>query len=227
MSIADWPEDDRPREKLLARGANALTDAELLAIFLRTGTKGKSALDLATDLLNEFGDLRSLLSASQHRFCEAKGLGPAKFVQLQACLELSRRYLKRCMQRGTVIQHSEDVRNYLIGELSGRLDEVFGCLFLDNKNRVIRFEELFQGTLDSANVYPRVVARRALELNAAAIILTHNHPSGVAEPSRADIAITHTLQKALQLFNIRLLDHLIIGDGYAVSLAERQLLIAK
>ncbi|OUD14419.1 RadC family protein [Thioflexithrix psekupsensis] len=227
MSIADWPEDDRPREKLLTRGANALTDAELLAIFLRTGTKGKSALDLATDLLNEFGDLRSLLSASQTRFCEAKGLGPAKFVQLQACLELSRRYLKHCMQRGTVIEHSQDVQNYLISELGGRLDEVFGCLFLDNKNRVIRFEELFQGTLDSANVYPRVVARRALELNAAAIILTHNHPSGVAEPSRADIAMTHTLQKALQLLNIRVLDHLIIGDGYAISLAERQLLVPK
>lgn len=224
MSIAHWPEADRPREKLLTRGAAALTDAELLAIFLRTGVTGKSALDLANELLIEFGDLRSLLGASQNRFCQAHGLGPAKFVQLQACLELSRRYLRTCLQRGDPLGNPEETRNYLIAEISGRPHEVFGCLFLDNKNRVIRFEELFQGTIDSASVYPRVVARRALEHNAAALIFTHNHPSGVAEPSHADIAITKTLQKAMEPFEIRVLDHFIVGDGYAVSLAERGLL---
>ena len=221
MSITDWPEEDRPREKLLRRGATALTDAELLAIFLRVGVKGKSALDLAQDLLNEFGDLRSLLGADHDHFCQAKGLGDAKYVQLQASLELSKRYLRQCLQRGDALTNPDDTRNYLIAELSGRAHEVFAGLFLDNKNRVIKFEELFYGTIDGASVYPREVVKRALQHNAAAIILVHNHPSGVAEPSKADIAIIQKLREALNLVDVRVLDHFIVGDGYGISLAER------
>ncbi len=224
MSIADWPKENRPREKLLLRGAKALTDAELLAIFLRVGIKGKSALDLAQDLLTEFSDLRSLLGADHQRFCQAKGLGDAKFVQLQASVELSKRYLRQCLQRGDALSNPEDTRNYLLSELSGRSYEVFGCLFLDNKHRVIKFEELFFGTIDGASVHPREVVKRALQNNAAAIIFAHNHPSGVAEPSQADIAITQQLKKSLHLIGITVLDHFVIGDGYSVSLAEQGML---
>ncbi|BAP55225.1 DNA repair protein RadC [Thioploca ingrica] len=223
MKITDMPLEDRPREKLLQRGAQALTNVELLAIFLRTGTRGKTALDLAQDLLREFGDLRSLLGADQVQFCQAKGLGDAKYVQLQACVEMSRRYLRECLERGDVLSSPEDTRNFLMSELSGRAYEVFACLFLDNKHRVIKFEELFYGTIDGASVYPREVVRRALQHNAAALILAHNHPSGIAEPSQADIAITRRLKEAMSLIDVRVLDHLVIGDGYSVSLAERGL----
>jgi DNA repair protein RadC len=223
VKITDMPLEDRPREKLLQRGAQALTNVELLAIFLRTGTRGKTALDLAQDLLREFGDLRSLLSADQVQFCQAKGLGDAKYVQLQACVEMSRRYLRECLERGDVLSSPEDTRNFLMSELSGRTYEVFACLFLDNKHRVIKFEELFYGTIDGASVYPREVVRRALQHNAAALILAHNHPSGIAEPSQADIAITRKLKEAMSLIDVRVLDHLVIGDGYSVSLAERGL----
>lgn len=223
MKITDMPLEDRPREKLLQRGAQALTNVELLAIFLRTGTRGKTALDLAQDLLREFGDLRSLLGADQVQFCQAKGLGDAKYVQLQACVEMSRRYLRECLERGDVLSSPEDTRNFLMSELSGRAYEVFACLFLDNKHRVIKFEELFYGTIDGASVYPREVVRRALQHNAAALILAHNHPSGIAEPSQADIAITRKLKEAMSLIDVRVLDHLVIGDGYSVSLAERGL----
>jgi DNA repair protein RadC len=224
MAIKDWAEEIRPREKLLQRGAQALTDAELLAIFLRTGVKGKSALDLAQDLLNEFGDLRSMLSAEQQRFCEAKGLGAAKYVQLQASVELSKRYLRECLQRGDVLTNPEATRNYLLTELSGRQHEVFACLFLDNKHRIIKYEELFYGTIDGASVYPREVVKRALHHNAAAIIFAHNHPSGVAEPSQADIVITQHLKQALDLIDIRVLDHFVVGDGLGISLSERGLI---
>ena len=223
MKITDMPLEDRPREKLLQRGAQALTNVELLAIFLRTGTRGKTALDLAQDLLREFGDLRSLLGADQVQFCQAKGLGDAKYVQLQACVEMSRRYLRECLERGDVLSSPEDTRNFLMSELSGRAHEVFACLFLDNKHRVIKFEELFYGTIDGASVYPREVVRRALQHNAAALILAHNHPSGIAEPSQADIAITRKLKEAMSLIDVRVLDHFIIGDGYSISLAERGL----
>lgn len=222
--IKDLPLEHRPREKLLQRGTSALTDAELLAIFLRTGTVGRSALHMAQDLLDEFGDLRSLLGADQTRFCQAKGLGEAKYVQLQASLELSRRYLRACLQRGDALNSPDDTRNYLIAEIGGRSSEVFACLFLDNKNRVIRFEELFYGTINTASVYPREVVKRALQHNAAALILAHNHPSGVAEPSDADITITQRLRDACALIDVRLLDHFVVGDGYSVSLAERGLI---
>ncbi|MCV6637210.1 DNA repair protein RadC [Candidatus Albibeggiatoa sp. nov. NOAA] len=224
MAIKDWDEATRPREKLLQRGAHALTDAELLAIFLRTGVKGKSALDLAQDLLNEFGDLRSMLGADQQRFCEAKGLGAAKYVQLQASVELSKRYLRQCLQRGDALTNPQDTRNYLLTELSGRQHEVFACVFLDNKNRVIKYEELFYGTIDGASVHPREVVKRALHHNAAAIIFAHNHPSGIAEPSQNDVTITQHLKQALSLVDIRVLDHFVVGDGSGVSLNERGLI---
>ncbi|RKZ78798.1 MAG: hypothetical protein DRR19_25875 [Candidatus Parabeggiatoa sp. nov. 1] len=224
MKITDMPLEERPREKLLQRGARALTNAELLAIFLRTGVRGKSALDLAKDLLDNFGDLRSLLGADQKRFCLAKGLGDAKYVQLKACVEMSRRYLRECLERGDALTNPDDTRNFLMSELSGRDYEVFSCLFLDNKHRVIQFEELFYGTIDGASVYPREVVKRTLQHNAAALILAHNHPSGQAEPSEADISITQRLVDALELIDVRVLDHLVIGDGYCVSFIEKGLM---
>ncbi|KHD09017.1 hypothetical protein PN36_00200 [Candidatus Thiomargarita nelsonii] len=224
VKITDMPLEERPREKLMQRGATALTNVELLAIFLRTGVRGKSALDLARDLLDEFGDLRSLLGADHTLFCQAKGLGDAKYVLLKASVEMSRRYLRECLERGNALTSPDDTRNFLMSELSGRDYEVFACLFLDNKHRVIQFEELFYGTIDSASVYPREVVKRALKHNAAALILTHNHPSGIAEPSEADIAITKRLIEALKLIDVRILDHFVIGDGTSVSLTEQGLM---
>ncbi len=223
MPITDWPEDERPRERLLQQGARALSDAELLAIFLRTGIKGKTALDLAQELLDYFRGLRGLLSASQAEFCQPKGLGVAKYVQLQATLELSRRYLAEHLQRGEALSNPDITRQYLVNQLRSRPQEVFACLFLDTRHHVLCFEELFYGTLDNANVYPREVARRALQHNAAAVIFAHNHPSGIAEPSQSDINITHRLKEALALIEVRVLDHFVIGDS-ALSFAERGLL---
>ena len=221
MPIIDWPEAERPREKLLQRGADALTDAELLAIFLRTGTKGKTAIDLAYTLLNDFSSLRNLFNADLDDFCKIKGVGPAKYVQLQAVLEMSTRYLKESIEKQDAISSPEDTRQFLKGKLRHRPYEVFAALFLDNRHQVIKFEELFRGTIDGASVYPREVVKKALEYNAAAMIVAHNHPSGIAEPSQADEHITLRLKKALDLVDIRLLDHLIIGDGDITSLAER------
>lgn len=224
MAITDWPLHERPREKLLARGPQALSDAELLAIFLRTGVPGKSAVDLARDLLTEFGSLRALLQADCKRFCAGYGLGDAKFVQLQAVLEMGRRHLHETLSRGDALSNPHDTRRYLTARLRHHLHEVFGCLFLDNRNRVISFDEMFHGTIDGASVYPREVVKRALGHNAAAVIFAHNHPSGVAEPSQADLAITRRLTQALGLVDIRTLDHLVIGDGEVVSFAERGLM---
>jgi len=224
MAINDWPEDERPREKLLSRGARALTDAELLAIFLRTGVTGKSAVDLARDLLVEFRDLRGLFSATEQRFCAVKGLGPAKFAQLRAVLEMSRRYLYGEIQGRDVLSSPEATRDYLKLRLHGYPHEVFAALFLDNRHRVIDYRELFRGTIDGASVHPREVVRSALDLNAAAVIFAHNHPSGVAEPSQSDLRITQRLKDALALIDVRVLDHLIIGEGEGTSLAERGLL---
>ncbi|MDD2723600.1 MAG: DNA repair protein RadC [Methylovulum sp.] len=224
MAIKDWEEADRPREKLLQRGAGALTDAELLAIFLRTGTPGKSAVDLARELLADFGSLKALLDADQSRFCQAHGLGSAKYAQLQAVLEMAKRHFKEILQRGNALTSPDITRAYLSAQLRGYDFEVFACLFLDNQNRVIQLEELFRGTIDGASVYPREVAKRALHHNAAAIIFAHNHPSGIAEPSQADRHITDKLKQALALFDIRVLDHFIIGDGLPYSFAEHGLL---
>lgn len=224
MSITDWPADERPREKLLAHGANTLTDAELLAIFLRTGIQGKTAVDMAQDLLTEFGSLRSLMQADCATFTQAKGLGNAKFAQLQAVLEMARRHTFEELSRGDVLTSPEVTRAYLSHQLRSYSYEVFACLFLDNQHHVIEFEELFRGTIDGASVYPREVAKKALEHNAAAVIFAHNHPSGISEPSQADRITTDKLKQALGLLDIRVLDHFIIGNGLPYSFAEHGLL---
>ncbi len=224
MTITDWPEAERPREKLLERGAEALSDAELLAIFLRTGVAGKTAVDLARDLLKAFGGLTELLAADQQRLCAAKGLGVAKYAQLQASIELSRRYLLSRMRVEDALSSPEATRKFLKLRLFGLPHESFVCLFLDNRHRVIRCEELFRGTIDGASVHPREVLRRVIETNAAAVIFAHNHPSGVAEPSQADLRITQRLKEALALIDVRVLDHVIIGEGAGTSLAERGLI---
>ncbi len=223
MTIKDWPEDEQPREKLLKRGAGALTDAELLAIFLRTGTPGKSAVDLARDLLQEFGSLKALLNADRDRFCQGHGLGDAKYTQLQAVMEMAKRHFNEILQRGSALNSPDITRAYLSAQLRGYSYEVFACLFLDNQHRVIQLDELFRGTIDSASVYPREVVKQALHHNAAAVIFAHNHPSGISEPSQADKLITEKLKQALALFDIRVLDHFIIGDGVPYSFAEHGL----
>lgn len=224
MAITDWPLAERPREKLLARGPQSLSDAELLAIFLRTGLPGLTAVDLARHLLAEFGGLRQLLDADLTEFSAHKGLGPAKYAQLQAVLEMGRRHLWERLQRGDTLSSPEDTRRFLLARLRDYPHEVFACLLLDNRHRVIAFEEMFRGTIDAASVYPREIVKLALARNAAALIIAHNHPSGVAEPSRADERLTQRLKEALALVDIRLLDHFVIGDGDVVSFAERGLL---
>ena len=224
MAIKDWPAEERPREKLLQRGASALTDAELLAIFLRTGTPGKSAVDLARELLDTFGSLKALLNADQAQFCQGLGLGAAKYAQLQAVLEMARRHFEEILQRGNALSSPDITRAYLSARLRGYSYEVFACLFLDNQHRVIKLDEMFRGTLDSASVYPREVVKQALHHNAAAVIFAHNHPSGIAEPSQSDKLITDKLKQALGLFDILVLDHFIIGDGQPYSFAEHGLI---
>lgn len=221
MAISHWPAHERPREKLLLRGAASLSDAELLAIFLRTGLPGLTAVDLARRLLSEYGSLRALFEADRQRFCHSPGLGPAKYAHLQAVLEMVRRYLQESLQRGDALNNPADTRNYLRARLGGYPHEVFACLFLDTRHRVISFEEVFRGTIDGASVHPREIVKLALTHNAAALILAHNHPSGVAEPSQADIRLTQRLRDALMLVDVRVLDHVIVGDGCALSLAER------
>lgn len=224
MAIKDWPTRERPRERLLSDGPGSLSDAELLAIFLRTGVRGRSAVDLARDLLQRFGGLRQLLAADRNSFCEAPGLGNAKYALLQAVIEMGRRHLGEQLERGAALLSPRDTERFLQARLRDYAFEVFAVLFLDNRHRVIAFEELFRGTIDGASVYPREVVRRALQHNAAAVILSHNHPSGVAEPSQADQHITLRLRDALALVDVRLLDHLVIGDGTSCSLAERGLI---
>lgn len=224
MAINDWPEQERPRERLLSRGAQSLSDAELLAIFLRTGVKGLSALDIARKLLAVFGSVRGILEADVHEFCQQHGLGISKYVQLQAVLELAQRHLLESLKREEPLTSSELTRDYVRARMRSYTREVFLCLFLDNQHRVIALEELFQGTIDGATVHPREIVKRSLFHNASAVIFAHNHPSGVAEPSQADISITRRLKSALELVDIRTLDHLIVGDSDVVSLAERGLL---
>lgn len=223
MAITDWPTEERPREKLLSKGPGALSDAELLAIFLRTGIKGTSAVGLARQLLNSFGSLRALLTASKVEFCSHKGLGDAKFAQLQAVLEMANRHLSEEIKRSDCISSPADTMDYLRRQLRDQPHEIFACLMLDNRNRVIAFRELFRGTIDGANVYPREVVKQALADNAACVIFAHNHPSGVCEPSDADIHITERLKKALALVDIRVLDHVIVGEK-SLSFSERGLI---
>lgn len=224
MRITDWPAAERPREKLLQQGPAALSDAELLAIFLRTGTRGKTAVDLARELLRQYGGLRPLLLADRRRFCRGRGLGAVKYAQLQAAVEISRRHLLETVRRERALCSPDDTRDYLTARLRDLPYECFSCLLLDTRHRVLRFEEMFRGTIDGASVYPREVVKTALAHNAAAVILAHNHPSGVAEPSQADIQLTRRLKDALGLVDVRVLDHMVIGDGAIVSLAERGLL---
>jgi DNA repair protein RadC len=220
MSIKDWPAAERPREKLLAMGSASLSDAELLAIFLRTGVAGKSAVDLARHLLNQFTGLRGLLSADRQQFSQALGLGPAKYAQLQAVLEMGRRHLAEVIVRESALEGPGAVRNYLKAMLRHEPHEVFACLFLDSKHHVLGFEKLFTGSIDSASVYPRQVIKRALAHNAAALILCHNHPSGVTRPSQADRQLTHCLKQALALVEVQVLDHIIVGEGEPLSMVE-------
>jgi DNA repair protein RadC len=224
MAISDWPEDDRPREKLLAKGPDSLSDAELLAIFLRTGRKGQSAVDLARELLRKFGSLEGLLAAGRTEFCSVPGLGGAKYAQLQAATELVRRALAAEIKSGINLSSPAAVRDFLRLSIQHRQVEIFVGLFLDAQNRVIAVEELFSGTLTQTSVFPREVVRTALHHNAAAVIFAHNHPSGVAEPSHADETLTHALKEALALIDVRVLDHFVVGRGATLSFAERGLL---
>jgi DNA repair protein RadC len=224
MPINAWPEAERPREKLLLRGPASLSDAELLAIFLRTGINGKSAVDLARDLLLEFGDLRRLIEADAGAVCKTRGLGAAKYVQIQAAIELGKRYLESGLRQTDVLTSPKTTRDYLLAQLRAYPHEVFACLFLNNRHHVISFDKMFNGTIDGASVYPREVVKRALGHNAAAVIFAHNHSSGIAEPSAADITLTRRLKTALELVDIRVLDHFVIGNQEAVSFAERGLL---
>lgn len=220
-SIKDWPEDERPRERLLARGAAGLSDAELLAIFLRTGIAGRSAVDLARDLLREFGGLRELLRATQAEFCRAKGLGQAKYAQLQAVLELARRHLAEELPERDVFTEPAAMRRYLVARLREERQEVFLGLFLDTQLKLIATEELARGSINAAQIYPREVVKAALRLGASAVVFAHNHPSGNAEPSLQDRVITERLKAALATIDVRVVDHFVVGEGEPVSLALR------
>ena len=224
MSIADWPREERPREKLLARGPAVLSDAELLALFIQNGTRGSSAVDLARTALDRTQGLRGLLNLDSARLATIAGIGPARTALLKAAIELATRYLEERVRRADALTSPAHTSRFLCARLRSRPYEVFACLFLDNRHRVIHFEEMFRGTIDGASVHPREVVKRALELNAAALIAAHNHPSGVAEPSGSDRAITSKLHDALALVDVRLVDHFVIGDGEVVSFAERGLL---
>lgn len=216
MNLRDWPAAERPREKLLARGATALSDAELLAVFLGSGRQGRNAVELGLTLLAAAGGLRPLLDARPR-----PAIGTVAWCRLQGALEIGRRYLDADLRERDALQDPITSGRYLKARLAGYPYEVFACLFLDARHRVIAFEELFRGSIDGAEVHPREVVRRCLAHNAAAAILAHNHPSGVAEPSSQDRAITQRLREALALIDVRLLDHFVIGDGMPTSLAQR------
>lgn len=224
MPITDWPLADRPRERLLALGPERLSDAELVAVCLRTGVKGKSAIDLARELIQRFGGLFGLLAAEREGLSAVKGLGDAKLAQLAAVLELARRCLREEMRAGDALTSPGAVRDYLRLALGGREHEVFVALFLDAQHRVLAVHELFHGTLTQTSVYPREVVKAALRANAAAAIFAHNHPSGVAQPSQADELLTRSLRDALALVDIKLLDHFVVAGNQALSFAERGLL---
>ena len=220
MLLKDLPLDARPREKLLARGAGALSDAELLALLLRTGLPGKNALQMGQELVDTFGGVAGLLNTPAEALKKIKGLGPAKRAEIVAVLELARRALASQLQQKTVFASPQAIRDYLQLQLGGREHEIFAVLFLDASHRLIVLEEMFRGTLTQTSVYPREVVVRALSLNAASVVLAHNHPSGDAQASRADEAITQTLKAALALVDVRVLDHFIVTGTQAVSMAE-------
>lgn len=221
MKLYNCPKHERPREKLLALGANSLSDAELLAIFLRTGTTEMNAIELAQHLLNQYGSLANIVHCSAQQFYQQKGLGPAKYAQLKASVEISNRCLFQDLTKKSVLEDTKSAEIFLKSQLSHQTREVFALLLLDNQHRVLQFAPIFFGTIDAASVYPRIVVQKVLENNAAAVILAHNHPSGVAEPSQADRQITERLINALALIDVRVLDHIVVGQGSAVSFAQR------
>jgi DNA repair protein RadC len=224
MTINNWPLKERPREKLLNKGAASLSEAELLAIFLRTGTKGLSAVDIARTLLEEHKSLKKLLGLTPTQLMAHKGIGKAKYTMLQAALELGRRYLEEELHQPFTVTKTLDAKKYLIAKLSAHRHEIFGCLFLDTKNQVIAFEEIFTGTLSFTPIYPRVIAQKALEYNAGAVIFAHNHPSGSVQPSQSDIDSTKELVAIMTVLDIRVLDHIVIGGNKCSSFAELGLL---
>ena len=221
MIMNIWPLTERPREKLLTHGAATLSDAELLAIFLRIGCPGKTAVDIARDLLKHFGSLRALFNCSQEEFCQFPGLGKVKYVQLQAIAEIGTRYLNERLKKEMVFSQHRDTERFLIAKLRHLQHEVFACIFLDTKNQLLTYEEITQGTHNEARVYPREIVKRALRHNAAAVILAHNHPSGICEASQDDKILTKKIKEALALVDIDVYDHLIIGDGQICSFAQR------
>jgi DNA repair protein RadC len=224
MAIPQWPASERPREKLLRQGAQSLSDAELLAIFIGSGTRSRTAVDVGRELLDRFGGIRNILNANQDLLCQCNGLGSARYALLQASKELGKRYHGEKLLRQGTLSSPRQVSDYLIRQLRDRQREVFVVIYLDNRHRIIQYEELFTGTLSGASVHPREVVKNVLFHNAAAVIIAHNHPSGIAEPSQSDTLITRKLQKALKLIDVALLDHLVIGDGDYVSLSDRGLM---
>lgn len=224
MPITDWPEEDRPREKLLRRGSQALTDAELIAIFLQTGTRGKTALDMAKEWLHEFGSLKKCLSAPRAAILQKAGIGHAKYAALLAAIELGRRYGEETIALGETLKSSSITQRFLAAQLRHYPNEVFACLFMDTHFRLLHYEELFRGTINEANIYPREIVRRGLEYNAAKIILAHNHPSGRPTPSDADKEVTQLIKQTLALVDIDVVDHIIIGNPDHFSFAEAGLI---
>lgn len=223
MAISNWPEFDRPREKLINFGAESLSDSELLAIFLRTGSHGKSAIDLARDLLNKYGDIKSMLDADINNFCSNFGMGKTKFVQFQAALEFGKRYLEEKLHNQPEISSPSVTKQFLSTALRKYQHEVFSCMFLDSQHKLIKFEVLFEGTINQSAVYPREILKMCLSYNAKAVIIAHNHPSGSCQPSGDDITITSRISEALSLVDIDLLDHIIVGIGSPLSFAEEQI----
>ncbi len=224
MAIKHWPRAERPQEKLLNSGASSLSDAELLALFIRSGTHGHTAIDIGRNLLSEFGGLRQVLTADRNRIINFNGCGPARYAMFQAALEMGRRYLAQTLTRSGPLNSPLEAADFLIHQLRDLKNEVFAIIYLDTRHQVIEYEELFSGTLNGATVHPREVVRSVLEHNASAVILAHNHPSGIAEPSQSDTALTRRLKHSLALIDVRLLDHLVIGDGECVSMSDRGLL---
>jgi DNA repair protein RadC len=224
LSIRNWPESERPREKLLERGAQALSDAELIALLLGSGIKGHSAVDIARSLIAEFGSLRETLNADRRRWEGKLGIGPARYATVMASLELARRHLREPLRTSSALTAPDSTRKFLLAQLRDRPYEVFCGLFLDNRHRLIAFEEIFRGTIDGASVHPREIVRLTLLHNAASVIVAHNHPSGAVEPSPADEGVTRRLRQALALIDVRLLDHFIVGDGKCFSFSEHGLL---
>ncbi len=223
MTIRDWPRTERPREKLLDGGAHMLSDGELLAVLLGSGARGSSAVELARGLIQEFGSLRHVLSCDASRCLQQRGMGPARYSRLQAAVELARRHFRETLRAGPALSAPDALRAFVIAQLRDRPYEVFCCLYLDHHERLIAFAEVFRGTIDSATVHPREVVRESLLRNASAVVFAHNHPSGLPEPSRADEIVTTRLKDALALVDVRVLDHLIVGDGRCYSFSEHGL----